>query len=327
VRLLAGFFRRLFKNSNNNRSEEIDSDTINNVADEIMTEELIRNQPSVTTNKLPDITENITAGDINGISRCKFYASSHIGRVKKSNQDSIFTADLKCHTNGRVVNLALGIVADGMGGLSMGEVASITAINSATTFLYTSITEYFEHGLPNSEEILISISNALQNANALVKHKGDELEAEIGTTFTVALLIGNIAYFGHVGDSRAYIADTKANTIEKVTRDHSLVGYMIEIGQLTEREAKRHPRRNEIYRTLGVLDTVEIDTYCRTIDDNSVIVLVSDGLWGFVDDSEILKEIVKSRELSGTAETLVQMANEGGGKDNISIVIMKPDGK
>jgi len=326
---LGGFFKRLFKDDTGNVSRMDEEDVINLVSRELTADNSILNDKlSVDTNRLPEIPMDNEAEAFKGFSGYLFYSVSNPGMVRKSNQDATFTGELKYFTRDKYISAGMGMVADGMGGLSMGEIASSTAIASVSTYLYARLTEYIveslSHGLPHGQVVLGHISDSIKNANSIVLSKGQVIGDKIGTTFTCAFFIGSIAYFGHVGDSRAYIIDTKNGTIEKVTRDHSLVGRLVEMGNITEDEAKKHPRRNEIYRMLGLRDEIEVDTYYRILNKDSMVMIMSDGLWEFVDDSEMLDEVMKNNDISEVANILVEIANKNGGYDNISLVIAKP---
>lgn len=317
-------FKKLFKENKVDIITKDEVDIINSLSSENKAEEsIVRDESSGKTNRLPELYEKIAANLFNTISIYQFYSYSDLGKVRKNNEDSIFTASYKFHIANEEVSSGMGIVADGMGGLDSGEAASKSAIASVSTYMYARLSEYIEKEIPTSETILNHMAAAIQNANTIVKNKGEELVEEIGTTLTALFLLGNVAYFGHVGDSRAYVIDTKRESIEKVTRDHSLVGKLVEMGELSEEQAKSHPRRNEIYRMLGLRKEIEVDTFYRIVNKDSIILLMSDGLWEFVEDSIILHEILNSNNLLEAAKKLIQRANNNGGLDNISIVIVK----
>jgi PPM family protein phosphatase len=330
VKLLGSFFKKLFKDDTENITHMDEIDVLQSVSNELMAENHIVNINSpVITNKLPEFSHDLTSKSINSFSKYQILGNSHTGMVREHNQDSIFTGVFSYKISNISVNAGIGIVADGMGGLSMGEIASSTAITSVSTYLNARLSEYIQNilnsgSLPHSRVIMEHINDAMVNANKILWDKGSGFGESIGTTFTGVFLLGNVAYFGHVGDSRAYIIDKEKKSIEKVTRDHSLVGRLIEMGSITDKEAKSHPRRNEIYKMLGLRNVIEVDTYYRIINKNSIILIMSDGLWEFVDDSEMLDEILKSNDLLKSIDTLIDKANENGGHDNISLVITKP---
>lgn len=326
---LSRFFKRLFKNDTLDVSDRDGDEVIRIVSDELMTEESIAKKDETTdTNKLPQISYGYTAEALQGFSNNLFFSETNIGMVRQSNQDSIYAGEYKYNIANKPVSVGMAFVADGMGGLSMGEVASSTAITSVCTYMGARISEYIEgfptRGFPHSQVVLKHINDAVRNANRAIIDKSTEYGERIGTTFTGVFILGTIVYFGHVGDSRAYIVDMEKKSIDKVTRDHSLVGRLIEMGQITEKEAKNHPRRNEIYKMLGLREEIEVDTFYRIIDKNKMILLMSDGLWEFVDDDEILNHILNESDLSLSVKKLISLANKNGGHDNISLILIKP---
>jgi protein phosphatase len=141
-----------------------------------------------------------------------------------------------------------------------------------------------------------------------------------GTTLTAAVLLGEQLTIGHVGDSRAYLV--KDGTTEVITRDHSLVERLRELGQLTPDEAATHPQRNVLYRAIGQGDNLEVDVFTQPIPRGGYVLLCSDGLWGEVPDEEILRIISQSTDLQQACEELVRAANAAGGPDNITAVLV-----
>lgn len=326
---LTGLFKRIFKDDTEGITRKEEEDVINSVASQLMAQNAIVNEDTtVDTNKLPEFSQGIDAEIFSGFRGYMFYSCSNPGMVRKNNQDSTFTVEYKYYIADRSLCAGMAIVADGMGGLSMGEIASSTAIASVSTYMNARLSEYIQDivfkGLPHGQVILGHIGDAMVNANTIVWDRGAQLGEQIGTTFTGAFFLGNVAYFGHVGDSRAYIIDIESKSMEKVTRDHSLVGRLVEMGHITAKDAKNHPRRNEIYKMLGLRKEIEVDTYYRIINKNCVILIMSDGLWEFVDENDMLNHILGSTDLSRSAQTIIDLANKNGGYDNISLVIVKP---
>jgi serine/threonine protein phosphatase PrpC len=142
----------------------------------------------------------------------------------------------------------------------------------------------------------------------------------MGTTLAVALVIGNTAYIANVGDSRVYLY-RESEGLEQITRDHSSVARLVEAGAITPDEVYSHPKRNEIYRSLGHQSTVKVDTFCVPLQVGDLLLLCSDGLWEMVRDSTI-ERIMESTlpDVSQVCDELRQAALEGGGKDNISVI-------
>ena len=140
---------------------------------------------------------------------------------------------------------------------------------------------------------------------------------------TIAIITKNAMIIGHVGDSRAYIL--KNNKLSRVTDDHSLVAELVKNGTITEMEAQHHPQKNIITRALGTGDTVEVDIDSISIDEGDTIILCTDGLTNMVCDSEIERILVNNDDVDAAARKLIDIANELGGHDNITLVIVKTD--
>ena len=145
----------------------------------------------------------------------------------------------------------------------------------------------------------------------------------MGTTVTASLIYNGQLYISHVGDSRAYIINQ--NSIEKISRDHSLVGRLLEVGQITEEEAAIHPQRNLIYRSLGGFPAVEVDVYQLPVRSNDYLLLCSDGLYEHVKDDEIQKIVLSSKNNDEASKHLINLANARGGDDNTTIIIVKTE--
>jgi serine/threonine protein phosphatase PrpC len=329
VRKLGGFFKRQSRDDAEGINRYNEMDVINSVSGQLIAERNISGvTDSIITNRLPDMPRAAGNDMFLSFNGYMFFSESDRGMVRENNQDAAFSGSYRYNAFNRALSMGIGIVADGMGGLSKGEVASSIAVTSVSTYMYARMAEYVQANasmeLPHSQVVLGHISESMQNANKLIWDRGFALGDRIGTTFTGVFLMGRVAYFGHVGDSRAYLIDTSNGSMDRVSRDHSLVGRLVEMGQISEAEAKSHPRRNEIYKTLGLNEVVEADTYYRMINMNSIILLMSDGLWEFVDDAVMLQEIKGSRDLAKSAKVLVDMAKRNGGHDNITIMIIKP---
>ncbi|NJL92670.1 MAG: serine/threonine-protein phosphatase [Anaerolineae bacterium] len=215
----------------------------------------------------------------------------------------------------------LFIVADGMGGHQEGERASATAARTVARHAYGEILvpllaeqEYANSNRPTITEVL---REAIQEANQDVSR----VVPDGGTTVTAVAIIGDLAYIGHVGDSRAYLVTTES--IEQLTRDHSLVQRLIELDQLTPAEAADHPQRNVLYRAIGQNDTIDVDAITRRVPPGARLLMCSDGLWNMVPEEEIKNVVLGSPSPQSACESLVKMANSRGGPDNISVIIVK----
>lgn len=239
-------------------------------------------------------------------------ALSHIGSVREYNEDSMFASEDS--------TIPLFIVADGMGGHKAGEVASSMAIDII-------VEEFKENNkeLNNPNDIKGFIKNAMERANALV-YKKSLIEAKcdgMGTTVILAYYLDNKFYIGHVGDSRAY--KISEDGINQLTDDHTLVNELIKKGSITESEAENHPQRNIITRALGSSIGIKIDILEVDFSKGDVLILCSDGLYNMVDDGKILQAIEKNQSLDQAVKFLIDLANENGGKDNITVIAIKLD--
>ncbi len=231
------------------------------------------------------------------------------GVVRSINQDSF--------AQGKVnENFAWAVVCDGMGGVNGGDYASRTAVES--------MTDYIGRELPkaaDTEAVKDVLCDAINEANTVIFNasQADLTLRGMGTTVVAAVIMGNELILAHSGDSRAYVASSSG--LKQVTTDHSLVQEMVDSGEITQEEARVHPRKNVITRALGVEDTIEIDFSVHTLDGNETVLLCSDGLTNFLSDSEIY-EMLRSTEAARLPKALVDAANANGGGDNITAVIM-----
>lgn len=234
-----------------------------------------------------------------------------IGQLRPKNEDSIYVSN---EPVGKLSNLY--IVADGMGGHKAGQVASNTAIEAFIAYLS-------KYQPDSTEEPLDMLIGGINMANEAVYRLGHSYEEyrDMGTTMVAATITGDNMYIAHVGDSRLYkITDGK---IEQITNDHSLVAEMVRAGQITEEEARVHPQRNCITRAVGTDSSVVSDGLIVRVRGNDVIVMCSDGLNTMLEDREIL-DIADNRSLSAEERVnmLIDKANNNGGKDNISAVVI-----
>lgn len=239
-------------------------------------------------------------------------ALSDIGLVREYNEDAMF-ASLD-------PNLPLYIVADGMGGHKAGDIASSMAVEI--------IEEDFKgnsEGIKNPNGIKKSIKNAIERANAIV-YKRSVVESNcdgMGTTVVLAYYLDSKFYLGHVGDSRAYIISN--NNIRQITEDHTLVNELLKKGNITESEAENHPQRNIITQALGSSIGIKIDILEVDFQNDDILLLCSDGLYNMINDAKILEILKESGSLEKGVRSLVDLANENGGKDNITVIAIKLD--
>jgi protein phosphatase len=321
---LKGFFKKIFKKQHHRKENGEDLHLHNQISEEIIANENLQND-LLEDHMNIDTEEGVPAKEQPNFIRYSFYASSHTGKVKQINEDSLFSSEVKIFSKGNLIHFGMAAVADGMGGLSMGELASSMVLTSMNTFMHARIAEYTQEEFFDRKKIIEDIKTAMQNANERLFQLGLEKGTSMGSTLTFLFLSGNEAYMGHVGDSRGYIFNHSENSIKKITRDHSLVGRLVEMEHITDKEAKNHPRRNEIYRMMGLKEKISIEISCRKMSPNESILLMSDGLWEAVDDDDIQKELQNNEDTQKALDRLVELANENGGHDNISIMLIKPE--
>ena len=239
----------------------------------------------------------------------KSFYLTDVGKVRDHNEDSVII--LKNHNDE-----VLMAVADGMGGHRAGEIASSIAISY--------LAKHFQESFYNltKEEAIIWINDSVSNINSQI-FKYEESNPEsvgMGTTLVLALYTKDYLLFGNIGDSSGYLIKNKK--LHKVTVDHSLVNLLVEAGELTEQEAKDHPRKNVLMKALGASLDVEADIFdCDT--EISGILLASDGLTNMLDTCKIESVINNSQEIEEKIVSLIQRANNLGGTDNISVAYLE----
>ena len=242
-----------------------------------------------------------------------------VGKQRDHNEDSLFTFSMTIGNGTNSQPLGIFIVADGMGGHQYGEVASNVATRTVASFLIRKFHPIIADASVSLDESLQEImQEAVKEAQrAVVKSAPGS-----GTTLTAVLVIGQQMTVAHVGDSRAYSVQPKGQ-ITLLTRDHSLVHRLEELGQITSDEAAVHPQRNVLYRALGQGEFLDADVFTSQFPQPGYLFLCSDGLWGVVSESEILQIISESKDIQSACQSLVAAANAAGGPDNISAVMVK----
>jgi serine/threonine protein phosphatase PrpC len=242
----------------------------------------------------------------------KAWGKTDNGLVRTENQDAYYV-DLINEDN-----IALCVVCDGMGGAKAGGLASSLA---AETFV-KSVKEKLKLNM-SAKYIETVARESVLSANRLLYEKSvsDSECSGMGTTLVAVIADGKHAVVANVGDSRAYSIDE--NNIVRVTRDHSLVEDLLMKGDLTIEEARSHPRKNLISRALGTEETIECDIFTLDIKQGDNILLCSDGLTNPVEDQEILYEVLHGGKKELACDRLIDIANERGGKDNITVVLLE----
>jgi len=244
--------------------------------------------------------------------------SQSTGVERAHNEDALFSLIGSSSGEAAVPNFGLFVVADGMGGHRSGEVASAISVRAvAQRLAKDTLLRLFESDeLLDGQPLQDQVRKALQEANNSVVSR----VPGGGTTLTAALMLGNQMTIGHVGDSRAYaLTNGKAKVL---TRDHSLVKRLEELGQLTEAEAATHPQRNVLYKAIGQGANLEVDVVTHPVPRNGFLLICSDGLWGVVPEAELLRIVWSAEHPQAACDELVRAANSAGGPDNITVIMV-----
>ena len=237
----------------------------------------------------------------------KVFAKTDVGKAREMNQDYY---SIPSSEN----DLQLYILADGMGGYNGGEIASKLAAETTKNYIQNNFGK-IEH---NKESILKLVKDAMEYANIVVyeESKKDENLQGMGTTLDVCFIYNNKIYIGHVGDSRIYLV--KKDIARKITKDHSYVQQLVEDKKITRKEAEHHPKKNMLLKALGCTSYVEPDIRARNLEKDDVLLMCSDGLTNMVEESKIYEVVRENKEKA--PEILINLANNAGGYDNITVI-------
>ena len=247
-------------------------------------------------------------------------AGQSVGKQRDHNEDSLLAITSTIAGNTGNIPFGLYVVADGMGGHQFGEVASNAAIRIMGGHVLRSFHSYLFNlpTQPMQEPLQEIMESAMKDAHRFVQREAPGS----GTTVTAALVLGQQVTIAHVGDSRAY-AIYPDGRINPVTRDHSLVKRLEELGHLSADEAANFPHRNVLIRALGQGEALEADVFTISFPQPGYIMLCSDGLWGVVADQDIYRAVTDAPNLHRACQNLVEAANVAGGPDNISVVLIQ----
>ena len=246
----------------------------------------------------------------------QIFAKTDIGKQRKVNEDYFYVSE-------QTKKIKLFILADGMGGYSVGEVASKMATEAVRDYIF----EHFEECKTSKEQIEDMIRMAIEYANNKVYEKStanSEMHG-MGTTLDVCLIYNSKLYIGHIGDSRVY--RIRKDFMRKITRDDSYVQTLIEDGKITKEEAFNHPKKNMITKAIGCEKTVDAEIYSKTFIKGDILLMNSDGLTNMLKENEIFDIIKKynfneEENKENIADILTNKANEKGGLDNITVIVI-----
>ncbi len=246
----------------------------------------------------------------------QFSGKSDVGKEREKNEDSFIALHIEPKDENPLGIRAVMVVADGMGGHVGGEKASSAAVRLVEEVFHTekkkSLGKY-------DGDVDKAVRAIVKTADNRVRDIGKGMEKPPGTTFTGVFVVDNRAYVGHMGDSRAY--HIRNDEMVRITEDHSFVGKMIREGKLTPEEAEDFPQKNILLKSLGAGEPQEIEEpYRVSLMDGDVILLCSDGLWDLVSDKEILGLIHGEKNLDNACNSMIKLANQRGGHDNITVL-------
>ncbi|MBX3643298.1 MAG: Stp1/IreP family PP2C-type Ser/Thr phosphatase [Rubrivivax sp.] len=244
----------------------------------------------------------------------EFFDAVDTGRARTNNEDSVSLDP----------SVALAVLADGMGGYNAGEVAS----NMATTFIRTELGRWLREAGDDATdtEVRRAMDICVDNANRAIFNAANSNPqyAGMGTTLVVAVFRGQRLLVGHVGDSRAY--RLRAGRLQQITRDHSLLQEQIDAGLITPEQAAFSANKNLVTRAVGVEDTVLLETHLHEVQPGDVVLMCSDGLSDMLDDTSIAQVLQMHDSLAAAGAALIESANDAGGKDNISLILVRAEG-
>ena len=240
----------------------------------------------------------------------KAYAKSDKGKVREINEDYFYIST-------SLDEVQLYILADGMGGYNGGEIASKLAVQTAKNYIENN----FKETEKDRDSIIQLLGSSMEYANMVVYEKAKEnpeLQG-MGTTLEICLIYNNKVYIGHVGDSRIY--RIRKQFIRKLTQDHSYVQKLVKEGTITNEQAAHHPQKNMLMKALGCNAFLEPDVMVKGFLKDDILIICSDGLTNLVDQQTIYE--MASKNIEQATKDLVNLANDRGGYDNITVVVIK----
>lgn len=240
----------------------------------------------------------------------KAFATSDVGRAREINED-YFSISYQDDP------IQLFIVADGMGGYNGGEIASKLAVTTAKEYILSN----YETSKESKEKLLELVKSASQYANMIVyeKAQAEEELRKMGTTLDICLIYQSRAFISHIGDSRIY--RKRKDFFRKLTKDHSYVQQLVDEGKITKEESMNHPKKNMLVKALGCTEYIEPDGMIKGFIKGDIMLMCTDGLTNMVLETDIFNILRENHD--NPAQKLVDKANEMGGMDNITAIIIK----
>jgi len=237
-----------------------------------------------------------------------------IGKKRQVDEDAILAIESMSGIESKSSQKFLLVLADGMGGHSKGEVASKIVVNT--------IAEKISPAMLSQTNYASEMNKSIQEANQrILQYTSDHPETEgMGSTVVCAVVDGKTVHLANVGDSRIYVISKEE--IRRVTKDHSYVQELIDKGEISEEEARVHPKKNVIIRAVGIYSDIKVDTMKLTLDDDESLLLCCDGQLIHVEDKEIQEVVLEADGPQEACKKLVDLANERGGEDNISVILL-----
>jgi protein phosphatase len=251
-------------------------------------------------------------------------AGSDTGLLRDHNEDSLLYLKLCLNNTSIERTWGVYIVADGMGGHAGGEVASGLAIRRAAEVIMENYLAFSLDPEVRYDQIQVKeiVRHAVLQANEAVRQEALARSNDMGTTLTMALVVGDRATIANIGDSRTYLY--REGKLRRITKDHSLVMRLVELGQIQEKDIYTHPQRNAVLRSLGDRSNVEVDLYTERLQPGDVLLLCSDGQWEMTHDPEMerILSTIDDVEPEVVCQELIVSANRAGGEDNITSIIV-----
>jgi serine/threonine protein phosphatase PrpC len=242
-----------------------------------------------------------------------------IKRQYKPNEDSLFALEGICFQGGQPQCFGLFVVADGMGGHLNGQEASQLGIQTMVDRVLPTLWGNGELKEADFRHLLIE---GVLAANRVIYQRNQEQRTTMGTTIIAALVVDDTAFVANVGDSRTYLYRATEG-LRQITKDHSVVAYLVEHGIIQSDAIYTHPQRNRVYRSLGSEAILAVDTFTKPLQPGDTLLLCSDGLWEMVLDPIIEQIMREGTDPSQTSRALLQAALAGGGVDNISVIVVQ----